>query len=508
VSSVFFIAIRRLRAPLILIIVIFAVATAGLTLIPGADAEGRPIHLSIFQSFYIVSYTATTIGFGEIPLPFTDLQRLWVTAIIYLSVVGWTFLLGSLLGLAQDKGFQQAIVSARFRRSVQAMREPFYIICGLGETGLIIARALDRHDFRFAVLDCDERRIHELELEELAADPPALAADAKSPDALIAAGLLKNQCRGVLALSNDDGVNLAIAIGVRLLHPGVPVICRSHTPEITASMEAVGAYQVINPFREFGEHVALAMRAPDTHRLLSWLTGPPGSYLRPRVPAPPGHWIVCGYGRFGSLVVAAIRRGGFDVTIVDPTPGDAPELRVVQGVGTDAATLRHAGIADAAGIVAGTDDDTANLAIAIAARQMKPGIFLIVRQNLVGTRPLFDALAADMTMVSSQIIANECLAVLRTRLLAEFLRTVRTRDDRWAHMLVERLRSIVGDQVPDFWSFALSDQEAPGLTDVMTRLGGPVLVSDLCRRITDRGQRRVVCGLAARAGRPDHGASG
>ena len=40
-SSVFFIALRRLRAPLILIILIFALATVGLVLIPGVDAEGR-----------------------------------------------------------------------------------------------------------------------------------------------------------------------------------------------------------------------------------------------------------------------------------------------------------------------------------------------------------------------------------------------------------------------------------------------------------------------------------
>ena len=42
-SSVFFIALRRLRAPLILIILIFAVATVGLRPIPGVDAEGKPL---------------------------------------------------------------------------------------------------------------------------------------------------------------------------------------------------------------------------------------------------------------------------------------------------------------------------------------------------------------------------------------------------------------------------------------------------------------------------------
>ena len=41
--------------------------------------------MSIFHAFYVMSYTATTIGFGEVPHPFNDAQRLWVTFAIYLS---------------------------------------------------------------------------------------------------------------------------------------------------------------------------------------------------------------------------------------------------------------------------------------------------------------------------------------------------------------------------------------------------------------------------------------
>ena len=36
----------------------------------------------------------------------------------------------------QDKGFQAALVTARFARAVRHLREPFYLLCGLGETGL------------------------------------------------------------------------------------------------------------------------------------------------------------------------------------------------------------------------------------------------------------------------------------------------------------------------------------------------------------------------------------
>ena len=63
---------------------------------PSADGSSEP--MSIFHAFYVMSYTATTIGFGEIPNPFTDAQRLWVTFSIYLSVLGWAYALGSVIG--------------------------------------------------------------------------------------------------------------------------------------------------------------------------------------------------------------------------------------------------------------------------------------------------------------------------------------------------------------------------------------------------------------------------
>ena len=485
-GGLFFIAIRRLRAPLIVIILILAVSTLGLTLIPGVDSQGNAWRPSLFESFYFVSYTATTIGFGELPYAFTNRQRLWATAVIYMSVTGWAYLLGSLLGMLQDKGFQAAIVAARFRRAVGRLREPFYLLCGLGETGLMIARSLDLMGCRFVILDSDERRIQELDLEEFAADPPAFAGDATSPDTLVMAGLLKGECQGLLALTNSDEVNLSIAVAARLLHPDLRTICRAHTAQITASMNVLGVAEVINPYHEFAERLAIAMKSPDTHRLLTWITGPPGTYLRPRIPTPPGHWIVCGYGRFGSEVVRAIQEAGFDVTVVDPNPGDVQGVELVRGLGTNPDDLNAAGIERAEGIVAGTDDDTANITMAIAARQMRPGIFVIARQNLVSRRLVFEAFGADMTMVSSEIIANECIAILRTPNMSAFLRIARSRDDSWAQDVVERLQSIIGDQAPVFWSCALTRPKAPGWVDAMARCKRPARVRDLRRDITNR----------------------
>lgn len=104
-----------------------------------------------------------------------------------------------------------------------------------------------------------------------------------------------------------------------------------------------------------------------------------------------------------------------------------------------------------------------------------------MRQNFKTNAILFSAFGANMTMVSSQIIANECLAVLRTPLLAEFLFLIRHKDDAWAHALVARLQQIAGDQTPAFWSFGLDGTDTPGLLDASARFEVPVRIGDLSR---------------------------
>ena len=216
-NSAILLILRRMRAPLIVLITLYAVSVLGLTLLPGVDADGRPWHMSFFHAFYVISYTATTIGFGEIPYPFSDAQRMWVTFSIYLSVIGWAYAIGTLLALVQNRAFQNAIAMQRFGRAVRRVREPFYLVCGYGETGQLLCRAFDHLNRRFVVLDIDPARIEDLELQDLRIDAPGITADARHPDNLLLAGLTSRHCIGVIALTSDDEANLVVAAATRLL---------------------------------------------------------------------------------------------------------------------------------------------------------------------------------------------------------------------------------------------------------------------------------------------------
>jgi hypothetical protein len=145
------------------------------------------------------------------------------------------------------------------------------------------------------------------------------------------------------------------------------------------------------------------------------------------------------------------------------------------------AVLERSGIQEAAGFVAGTDDDVRNLSIVVAARRINPGLFFVLRQNRKATQPLFEAFRSDITVTSPEIVVHECLAQLTTPLLARFLGTVAQRDDAWADTTLLKLRSRVSREVPTIWTIALSDEAAPACVDFLRRSENTLRLDHLLR---------------------------
>jgi len=488
VTKVTALVLRRMRAPILALIAAYAVSILGFVLIPGADADGNPLRIDFFHAFYFVSYMATTIGFGELPYPFTTAQRLWTMAAIYMSVVAWFYAIGSILTLVQNPALKRAVSEGLFARRVRRAVDPFYIICGYGDTGALLVGALARLRLGAVVVDNDAQRIDELELEDFPMAVPALCADASEKSNLIAAGLLNPRCAGVVALTNRDQVNLSIAIACKLLNPSLRVICRADAHDTEANMRSFGTDHVINPFDAFAEQLAMALHSPAIYLVHDWLTSVPGSelgrYLEPRR----GRWVLCGFGRFGQAVRRFLSLEGVETMVVEINRELTDGLDAfVHGRGTEAETLREAGIKDAVGIVAGTDDDANNLSVIVTAKQLNPALFTVARQNRLSSGELFEAAEIDVIMQRSDIIAHRILALIVTPLLTSFLRIVQHRRNEWANELVSRIAAVVGDVAPQVWSIAIDRRDAPAVARSLAA-GGRVALRDLCRDPRERDE--------------------
>lgn len=468
-NSILFLILRRLRRPLILIIVCFAIAILGLTLMPGTDNEGRSWHMSIFDAFYVISYTATTIGFGEIPYAYSQSQRLWLTFSIYLTVIPWFYAIGKIITLLQDTALRHAITTERFAHAVKQLQEPFYILCSYGESASVLTKTLDEKGMRVVVIESQQERLNELDLAETYSIIPHLCADAKLPENLIRAGVHHPLCSGVVTLTDNDEVNLAVAVAVKLMNPDLPVLARAESDDIAANMASFGTDHIINPYTLFGDQLAMRVHAIGTYILHEWLTDVPGDTLLPPETPPRGRWVVCGYGRFGKSVVENLERENITTTIVEAMPELTGCNNCIVGSGMEARTLLEADIENAVGIVAGTDNDINNLSIVMTAYELNPKLFVVIRKNRRHNDTLFRQFNADITMQPTEIIAHECLAHMIAPLLAQFLSLVRNQSNSWANQLISELVSIVGETVPERWAITVSQDKTPAIAELLNK---------------------------------------
>jgi len=493
-NDVLFLILRRLRAPLITIIGVYAVSIAGLALIPGIDGDGNVQPMSIFHSFYVMSFTATTIGFGEIPFPFTDAQRLWVTFAIYLSVLGWAYALGSVIALINDATFSAMVARSLYRWRVRRIAEPFYVLCGYGQSGAGLARALDHLGSRLIIVEPVAERAARIAIEDFATTPLALVADGRLADVLEDSGVHSKYCLGVIALTGDDAVNLAIAIGARVLNPAILIVARAKSGVAKVNLESFGGVAVINPFETFAQNLAVCLRTPTVHQLEEWLTAAPGSECAPPVVLPRGRWVLVGFGRFGRAISKVLDGEGIEWKGIDPGSLDTHDDRLLHGEQTES-ILHDAGIDTADVLVAGSDIDAVNLTATTLARRVRPDLFVVIRQNQTHDLALIDAARANLRFVESDLMVHECLQVLKTPTLARFIARLRASDDAVAAAALQRVKTDSGDGSPRAWTFDCDVMEPGMFAAFFQRSSAPFRIAHLRADPTQPAERLRLAAL-------------
>ena len=485
------------------LIITFSISILGMILIPGVDAEGKPYHLTFFDAFYFVTYTASTIGFGETPYTFTYQQRLWVAFSIYLSVIGWFYAIGSIVALMQDKVLASQIALSQFRKKIFNIREPFIIFVGYNLLAKSIIQKLSDEGIQSVVIEKDGIKIDEMVLANHTLEIPALQGDINDPDVLRTAGINKPQCRAVVSLSSDDAVNLHTAMAAKLLNPSVKVIVEATYEEYADNLKTIGIEIVENPFKIVAKRLYMALRAPSLLMLEQWIYGDPLQLTaRYRIPKE-GKYIVCGYGRMGKALRVALKRAGIEYVFIETNPQKVRQMRmedqsIMVGEGQDKKLLLEAGIKEASCIIAGMNDDFTNLSIVMAAKKLNPNIFTVARQNNIHDNSVFKAADIDHVTIVHHLLINQTYIGIARPLSERFLRLIKHKGAEWGDGLVAKLKEMIGEN-PLKWETKISESRAYALSNHM-RKKGPVAIEVLARSRSDNTTNNKLIALYLKRG--------
>ncbi len=443
---------QRMRAPFLVILVTYTISIIGFLIIPGVDNSGMEYHLTIFDAFYIITYTATTIGFGEIPYAFTYPQRMWMSFSIYFNVLGWFYGIGSLISLFQDKLLLQEFAKNRFKRHIKGFKEKYIIVLGYNIITSEIIKKATEAGMRVVVIEKDEAKINELLLENFTPPVPVLSADTYSPTALMMAGVNSVYCKAVVVLLQDDELNLRIALTVKLLNPKMKLAVEATTQHHVDNLKDIGVDIIENPFGIIANQIERALNSSNILRLERWIYGFK-KLTEPVVKLPKGNYVMCGFGRMGEGMYKAIKEKGYSIKCIEK---DIEKLKSLEEEDRDnifhvedydKKNLLSIGTQDASLIIAGTKNDTTNLSIAITAKKLNPKIVTVVRENGMEDFSVFKNAKIDYIMMPSRILIDKTINAILRPSADIFVKNLDKLSDKEAVKIIKTLLEIDNDPI-------------------------------------------------------------
>ena len=472
-NSSLYIILQKMRKPFLVIIATYVISIIGFLLIDGKDSNGNLYHMTIFDAFYFVSYTATTIGFGELPYAFTYPQRIWVTVATFLTVLGWFYSIGSLISLLQDKLFLQEIERAKFLKHIKNLDEKFILILGYNPiTKKIITKAIEQ-GIRAVVIEKDNLKIEKLMLENFTPMVPALNSESYSVRVLEMAGLKKRNCKAIVSLFDDDALNLKITLIAKTLNKNVKIAVKSTTTNQTENLVDLDADIIVNPFSIISSEINIALTAPNIFKLEKWLYKIDDLSAPLRI-FPKGLYIICGYGRMGQNIFEKLDKNNIEVKFIEINPERGKQLskdeknHVVFGDADDRDFLVEVGIMQAVAIVAVTNDDTTNLSILATAKKLNPQIMTMARENDLADDFLFKSANVNHIFTPSKILVNKVTNALFNPLCDKFIKTIIKKDNDWASKLVVDLMKDINNN-PVVIELEINKEETPQIYNYLSK---------------------------------------
>src|SRR5437667_937990 len=131
------------------------------------------------------------------------------------------------------------------------------------------------------------------------------------------------------------------------------------------------------------------------------------------------HYIICGYGRIGTQIVAEFEDHKVPYVVIDQTEEAVERIRAegrlhIEGDASKEEILKQAGIERAKGLISAVDSDERAVYIVLAARAFNPSLYIVARAGRRESIPRLE-LAGPTRTISPYLMAGHRMAELAMR---------------------------------------------------------------------------------------------
>ena len=148
--------------------------------------------------------------------------------------------------------------------------------------------------------------------------------------------------------------------------------------------------------------------------------------LEKQIAALRDHYIICGYGRIGAIIVHELMADRIPLVVIEQDPARIEELdsENILYLAVDATSdeaLVAAGLSSARGLVTAVSSDADNVFIALSAKGMRKDIFILARSSSVSSQSKLLRAGASRVVCPYQMGAKRMAEILQKPTVIDFL---------------------------------------------------------------------------------------
>lgn len=139
------------------------------------------------------------------------------------------------------------------------------------------------------------------------------------------------------------------------------------------------------------------------------------------------HFIICGYGRIGSVIAEEFRRQSVPFVVIDRDPERIQEVMATGGMAVEADAsrdhvLQSVGIDRARGLIAAVGSEAENVYAVLTARVLNPDLYIIARSESPDAESKLKRAGADRVLSPYQLGGVQMAATALRPAVVEFMR--------------------------------------------------------------------------------------